>query len=279
MGPTAGMSFKPIHLADALRSSAVGLWFEVHAENYMVPGGPRLSTLETLRREHPLSIHGVGLSLAGADRPDVRHLRALKEVCERFDPFLISEHLAWSRSGQTYFPDLLPFPRTDEALSCIARNIEITQDTLQRQILVENPALYLPLQGHTWDEAGFLAELVKRTGCHILLDVANVRVSANNLGYDSFAYIDAIPVGAVGEIHLAGYSYDPEFGELLLIDSHDRPVSEAVWALYVHALQRFGSTPTLVERDGDIPPFDMLLTERDRAATMMRTAAKAQANV
>lgn len=279
MVPTAGMSFKPVHLAEALRSSAVGLWFEVHAENYMVPGGPRLAMLQSVRNVWPLSVHGVGLSLAGASRPEERHLRALKLVCDRFEPFLVSEHLAWSRTGDVCFPDLLPFPRTNEALECIARNIDIAQTVLRRQILIENPSLYVPLQGHEWGEPDFLKELARRTGCRLLLDITNVCVSANNLEFDPHAYVDALPADAVGEIHLAGYRPDLAHGEALLIDSHDAPVSERVWALYAHALQRFGPMPTLVERDAEIPSFDELMAERDRAAAMMRVGRKVPANV
>ena len=274
--PTAGVGFKPVHFEEALASPAAGLWFEVHAENYMVEGGPRLAMLEALRRERPLSVHGVGLSLAGAADPDPDHLQALKRLCERFQPFLVSEHLAWSRHGGTSFPDLLPFPRTDEALARVARNIDITQNALGRQILVENPSLYLRLEGHAWGETDFLKELVRRTGCRLLLDVNNVAVSASNLGFDPYSYIDALPAETIGEIHLAGHSSDPELGEALLIDSHDAPVSEAVWALYAHALSRSGAfpAPTLIERDDKIPDFAELMAERDRAAALMRQGGK-----
>ncbi|HEY0412638.1 MAG TPA: DUF692 domain-containing protein [Allosphingosinicella sp.] len=276
MTPTAGLSFKPVHFQEALASPAAGLWFEVHAENYMVEGGPRLAVLEALRREKPLSIHGVGLSLAGAEDPDADHLAALKALCRRFRPFLVSEHLAWSRSGGVSFPDLLPFPRTSEALIRIARNIDIAQTMLGRQILIENPSLYLALEGHDWSETDFLKALVRRTGCRLLLDVNNVFVSARNLGFDPAAYIDALPPEAIGEIHLAGHKPDPELGDALLIDSHDGPVSEAVWALYAHAVDRAGPipTPTLIERDGDIPDFETLMAERNRAAAVMRYRAR-----
>ncbi len=278
--PTAGLGFKPVHFEEALASPAAGLWFEVHAENYMVEGGPRLAMLEALRRERPLSIHSVGLSLAGAADPDPDHLLALKTLCGRFQPFLVSEHLAWSRSGGTSFPDLLPFPRTNEALARVARNIDITQNFLGCQILVENPSLYLRLDGHAWGETDFLKELVRRTGCRLLLDVNNVAVSASNLGLDPFCYIDALPADAVGEIHLAGHSPDPALGEALLIDSHDAPVSEAVWALYAHALSRDGAlpTPSLIERDGNLPEFAELMAERDRAAVLMRQGGRVSVN-
>ena len=165
MTPTAGLGFKPVYFEQAMACPAEGMWFEVHAENYMVGGGPRLAMLEALRERFPLSIHGVGLSLAGSEEPDRDHLVGLRRLADRFQPFLLSEHLAWSRIGQTSFPDLLPFPRTDEALGLIARNIDIAQDALGRQLLIENPSLYMTLPGHEWPESLFLAEMVRRTGC------------------------------------------------------------------------------------------------------------------
>jgi len=271
MTPTAGLSFKPVHYDQAMACPAAGLWFEVHAENYMVDGGPRLAMLEALRERFPLSIHGVGLSLAGADEPDREHLRKLKRLDDQFEPFLLSEHLAWSRHDGTSFPDLLPFPRTNEALAIIARNIDITQEVLGRQILIENPSLYLQLDGHEWPESLFLGELVKRTGCGLLIDVNNVFVSASNLRFNPISYLDALPRGVIGEIHLAGHSHDPLLGQSLLIDSHDAPISDDVWQLYDWLLASCGADrpPTLIERDDDIPEFAVLLAERERAAGMM----------
>jgi len=271
MTPTAGLSFKPVHYEQAMACPAAGIWYEVHAENYMVDGGPRLAMLEALRATFPLSIHGVGLSLAGADEPDRDHLARLKSLSDRFEPFLLSEHLAWSRHGKVSFPDLLPFPRTNEALEIIVRNIDISQSALGRQILIENPSLYLQLDGHEWAESLFLGELVKRTGCGLLIDVNNVFISASNLGFNPISYLDALPRGVIGEIHLAGHSPDPLLGQSLLIDSHDAPISEEVWKLYDWLLARCGADrpPTLIERDDDIPEFEVLLTERDRAAAMM----------
>jgi uncharacterized protein len=269
--PTAGLSFKPVHFEQAMSCPAAGLWFEVHAENYMVEGGPRLAMLEALRAGFPLSIHGVGLSLAGVDEPDRDHLAKLKTLSDRFEPFLLSEHLAWSRYGDVSFPDLLPFPRTTEALEVIARNIDIVQLALGRQILIENPSLYLQLDGHEWPETLFLGDLVKRTGCGLLIDVNNVFVSANNVGFSPFSYLDALPCGVIGEIHLAGHSADPLLGDSLLIDSHDGPIAEEVWQLYDWLLACCGAhrPPTLIERDDNIPKFDVLLAERERAAAMM----------
>jgi len=271
MAPTAGISFKPIHFEAALAAPAAGLWFEVHPENYMVAGGPRLAMLEALRDARPLSLHGVGLSLASAETPDRIHLDRLKRLCDRFAPVLVSEHLAWSRSKTRCFPDLLPFPRTTEALLRIVRNIDLVQNRLGRQILIENPSLYVALDGHEWGETDFLRQLVKRTGCRLLVDVNNVAVSANNLGFDAFAYLDALPADAIGEIHLAGHRPDPEHGIALLIDSHDAPVAERVWMLYRHLIGRTGPVPTLIERDGNIPAFAELIAERNRAAAILAT--------
>jgi uncharacterized protein (UPF0276 family) len=262
---TVGLGLKAPHYAEALACSAAGLWFEIHAENYMVDGGSRLAWLDAIRRDKPLSIHGVGLSLAGDAPLDPDHLDRLCDLVLRFEPALVSEHLAWSRHGQVYHPDLLPFPRTRARLERIAENIDRVQDGLGRQILIENPSLYLALRGHEMDEVEFLTELVFRTGCGLLLDVNNVHVTAHNLGGDALAYIDALPASAVGEIHLAGHAADERLGEALLIDSHDAPISEAVWALYDHALARFGPRPTLIERDGNVPAFAVLMAERDRA--------------
>ena len=274
MKPTAGLSFKPVHYEQAMACPAAGLWFEVHAENYMVDGGPRLTMLEALRKRFPLSLHGVGLSLAGVDEPDREHLSRFRRLIDRFEPFLVSEHLAWSRHEGTSFPDLLPFPRTTEALEIVARNIDITQSVLGRQVLIENPSLYMQLEGHEWPESLFLAELVKRTGCGLLIDVNNVFVSATNLGFNPTSYFDALPRGVIGEIHLAGHSPDPLLGNALLIDSHDAPVSQEVWRLYDWLLARCGADrpPTLIERDDAIPEFDVLLAERDKAAAMMAGA-------
>jgi uncharacterized protein (UPF0276 family) len=271
MTPSAGLSFKPIHFEQAMACPAEGLWFEVHAENYMVGGGLRLAMLEELRQRFPLSLHGVGLSLAGAEEPDRDHLARFRQLIDRFEPFLVSEHLAWSRHGETSFPDLLPFPRTNEALEIIARNIDIAQDMLGRQILIENPSLYLHLVGHEWPESQFLAELVKRTGCGLLIDVNNVFVSASNLGFNPISYLDALPRGVIGEIHLAGHTPDPLLGEALLIDSHDAPIAEEVWQLYDWLLALCGKDcpPTLIERDDNIPEFGDLLAERERAACIM----------
>ena len=267
MNPAAGVGFKAEHLADALAAPAADLWFEVHAENYMVAGGPRLAMLEALRRDRPLSLHGVGMSLASASDPDPDHLAALKRLVDRFQPELVSEHLAWSLLDGRSFPDLLPVPRTNQVLSRLAANIGLVQDTLGRQILIENPTHYLALRDHAWSETSFLAELARRTGCGLLIDVNNVAVAAHNLGHDPAAWLAEISGDHVHEIHLAGHSLDAE--GTLLIDSHDEPVSEHVWQLYEGFVSRIGPRPTLIERDGNVPPFAELLTERSRAQSVL----------
>ncbi len=273
MAPTAGLGFKPEHFAPALSCPADGLWFEVHAENYMIAGGPRLAMLETLRSGHPLSIHGVGLSLAADADPDPQSLAALRTVVERFRPFVVSEHLAWSSWGGAHFPDLLPFPRNRESLLRLVRNVDIAQQVLGRRLLIENPSAYLPL-AHEMSEAEFLARLVQRTDCGLLVDVNNAYVSACNLGGDAGAYLAALPAEAIGEIHLAGHSPDagvPSGG--LLIDTHAAPVCDVVWQLYADLLARIGPRPTLIERDDNLPAFDVLLEEREHAAALLAAAA------
>ncbi|ADG09174.1 DUF692 domain-containing protein [Caulobacter segnis] len=276
MPPTAGLGLKPEHYADALAAEAKGLWFEVHPENYMSAGGPRLSALEAIRQRRPLSLHGVGLSLAADADPDAEHLAALKRLVDRFEPFVVSEHLAWSTHRGAHQPDLLPFPRTRAALTRIADNIDQMQTALGRRVLIENPSLYLPLTGNDLDEVDFLKALVQRTGCGLLVDVNNVFVSASNLGYSAESYLDALPAEAIGEIHLAGHGPDAG-GSGLLIDTHGAPVAEPVWTLYRRLIRRVGPRPTLIERDDDIPAFATLMAERDRAAAELSALEMADA--
>jgi uncharacterized protein len=266
MTPAAGIGLKAEHFEDAMASRAAGLWFEVHAENYMVDGGPRLAMLEEARAKAPLSLHGVGMSLAGDADPDPLHLAALKRLVDRFEPALVSEHLAWSRLGERYFPDLLPFPRTGASLARLVRNVDIVQEALGRPILIENPSHYVALTGHLWSEIDFLTELARRSGCGLLLDINNVAVSAHNLQFDAASWLDAFPAHLVGEVHLAGNSEDANLD--LLIDSHDTPVSAEVWGLAVRFLACSGAVPLLIERDGNLPSFAELIAERDRAASL-----------
>jgi hypothetical protein len=262
----AGLGLKPQHYAEALAASGPGLWFEVHPENYMVAGGPRLGWLHAIRAQHPVALHGVALSLAADAEPDRVHLARLAALAHRLEPWLVSEHLAWSAWRGAYYPDLLPFPRTSVSLARIAANVSKAQEALGRPIAIENPSHYLRLEDHEWDEIDFLSELARRTGCGLLLDVNNVYVSARNLGASAQAYVDAFPGELVREIHLAGHGVD----QALLIDSHDAPVAPEVWALYERLIARIGPRPTLVERDGNLPAFSNLMAERARAEALLR---------
>ncbi|URX64259.1 DUF692 domain-containing protein [Luteibacter anthropi] len=267
---TAGLGFKPQHIDEALACAEPGVWLEVHPENYMVDGGPRLAMLDALAQHHPLSLHGVSLSLGSPVAPDTRHLARLRRLVDRVQPAMVSEHLAWSSWEGRYLPDLLPFPRSTEALLRVVENVQRTQDALGRRIAVENPSHYVVVEGHEWSETDFLAELARRSGCGLLLDINNVHVSAHNLGYDAREYLDAFALHEVMEIHLAGYAVDESTSGSLLIDSHDAPVDDAVWSLYAAVIEHGGQRPTLIERDGDVPSFATLLDERSRAHHLLR---------
>lgn len=270
----AGLGLKPEHYEAALGARAEGLWFEVHPENYMVAGGPRIGWLEAIRSRHPVSLHGVSLSLAGEAEPDAAHLERLAALARRIQPALISEHLAWSAWNGQHFPDLLPFQRTTAVLHRIASNIARTQDVLGTVIAIENPSHYLHIDGHEWDEIDFLAELSRLTGCKLLLDINNAYVSARNLGFSAADWIDRFPQASVGEIHLAGHTADPTLGDALLIDSHDAPIAPEVWQLYRRFIERAGARPTLIERDGNVPAFGELMAERETATAELQRAAQ-----
>ena len=260
----AGIGLRSPHIAEVLAARPALPWLEVHPENYL-GGGPAVRALHAVRREYPLSFHAVGLSTGSADGVDRRHLGRIKSLVDRFEPALVSEHLAWSQAGGAYLNHLLPLPYTEESLAAVCRNVDEVQTTLGRRILVENPSGYLRFAASTIPEAEFLAELSGRTGCGLLCDVNNIHVTARNLGLDPIAYLAALPRGAVEEIHLAGHSVNDADGQTLLIDDHGSPVGPAVWALYEHALRRFGSLPTLVEWDTDIPALEVLVAEARRA--------------
>lgn len=266
--PRAGIGLKPEHYRAVLDSAPDGLWLEVHPENYMIEGGPRLAWLEAIAGRHPISFHGVGASLGGPDPLDKHHLHALKRLIDRFAPAQVSEHVAWSAAGGRYFADLFPLPRTDETLCLLSERIDAFQCALGRTILVENPSVYLPIRSEM-DEPDFLVELCQRTGCGLLLDVNNVYVSAANTHFDARAYVDAVPSHLVGEIHLAGHEADARRGADLLIDTHGAPVADEVWALYERLIDRVGSRPTLIERDANIPSFAELIEERARAEAVL----------
>ena len=260
----AGIGLRSPHVAEVLATRPALPWFEVHPENYL-GGGPAGRALETIRRDYPLAFHAVGLSVGSATGLDRRHLDRVAALVDRFEPALVSEHLAWSQQGGVYLNHLLPLPYTEESLAVVAGNVDVLQATLGRQVLIENPSAYLRFAGSTIPEAEFIAELARRSGCGLLCDVNNVYVTAQNLGLDPVAYLDQLPTTAVGEIHLAGHSVNDVDGRSLLIDDHGAPVSAAVWRLYEHALGRFGPVPTLVEWDTAVPTLETLAAEARRA--------------
>jgi uncharacterized protein (UPF0276 family) len=252
-------------------------WLEVHPENYL-GGGPAVRALEAIRREYPLSFHAVGLSVGSARGLDGRHLARIKALVERFQPALVSEHLAWSQTGGAYLNHLLPLPYTEESLAAVCRNVDEVQTTLGRRVLIENPSSYLRFAASTIPEPEFLAALAARTGCGLLCDVNNIHVTAENLGLDARAYLAALPGDAIEEIHLAGHSVNDAEGRPVLIDDHGSPVDAAVWSLYEEALRRFGPRPTLVEWDTAIPPLETLIGEARQAdARLLRVTDDAHA--
>ncbi len=260
----AGIGLRSPHV-DEVRATRPALsWLEVHPENYL-GGGPAVRALEAIRADYPLSFHAVGLSVGSAEGVDRRHLDRIKGLVDRFQPAMVSEHLAWSQAGGAYLNHLLPLPYTEESLAAVCRNVEEVQTTLGRRVLVENPSGYLRFAASTIPEPEFLSALTARTGCGLLCDVNNIHVTAENLGLDARAYLAALPGDAIGEIHVAGHSVNEAAGRPILIDDHGSPVGDAVWTLYEEALRRFGPRPTLVEWDTAIPPLDTLMAEARRA--------------
>jgi hypothetical protein len=270
----AGIGFKLTH-ADAILAAAGRIGFvEIHAENFMGDGGPPHRALSAIRDVLPVSLHGVGLSIGGEAPLDREHLARLARVAERYEPGLVSEHLAWSSHGGEYFNDLLPVPYTEETLARVVAHIHEVQDALGRTMLLENPSSYVAFEASTMDEITFIKRIVEATGCGLILDVNNVVVSATNLGASAREYIDAFPMEAVGEIHLAGHAEDADAaGEPLLIDAHDREVGPSVWSLYQAVIARLGhAVPTLVEWDNDVPAFEVLAGEAAKADAAMAAA-------
>jgi uncharacterized protein (UPF0276 family) len=262
----AGVGLKPAHYLDVLAEPQNIGFFEVHAENYMVPGGPFHHYLTRIRERYPLSIHGVALSI-GAESPlDLSHLDALANLLDRYQPQSFSEHLAWSTHGDVYLNDLLPVPYNATSLERVCEHIDQVQTHLKRRMLLENPSTYLEFVDSSMDEACFLSEVVRRTGCGLLLDVNNVFVCSVNHQRDARDYLQALPWSQVGEIHLAGFARQQDSsGAPLLIDSHDAPVAQAVWDLYAYTLGLTGPVPTLIERDGNVPDWPTLLLEANLA--------------
>lgn len=264
----AGIGLRAPHVGELLATRPAVPWLEVHPENYM-SGGPALVLLDAVRREYPVSLHGVGLSLGTAEDIDARHLSRLRSLVNRLEPCLVSEHLSWSTAGGAYLNHLLPLPYTDETLDVVADHIDEVQNALGRRILIENPSSYLRFRHSSMAEPHFLAELARRTGCGLLCDVNNIYVSAWNVGLDAGSYLDALPVPAIGEIHLAGHAANDADGRTILIDDHGSPVTAPVWKLYQRALERFGSVPTLIEWDTDIPELSVLLGEASVADRLL----------
>ena len=270
----AGIGLRFQHHQAVVDSKPDVAWMEVHTENYM-GGGTPLRYLDTVRRDYPISLHGVGLSLGSAEGLDLTHLARIRQVAERIEPALMSEHIAWSVVGGTYLADLLPLPMTEEALSVVCRHVEQTQSYLKRRILVENPSTYLTFAHSTIPEWEFITAVTERTGCGILCDVNNIYVSAHNHGWDASTYLAALPGAMIEEIHLAGHSVRPlADGATLRIDDHGSRVAAEVWALYEEALARFGPLPTLIEWDNHVPPLDVLLGEARQASSRLAGAAK-----
>ncbi len=275
--PSAGIGLKAEHYRSILEQKPALGFFEIHAENYMGAGGPPHRYLSAIRESYPISLHGVGLSIGGPGPLDRGHLARLKSLVTRYEPDLFSEHLAWSTHETGYLSDLLPLPYTGATLERVCSHIAETQDFLGTQLLLENPSSYLSFEESSYAEADFIAEIVRRTGCGLLLDVNNIFVSAQNLGTSPMAYIDAYPLSHVREIHLAGQDViTEETGQAVLIDAHGTEVADAVWDLYAAVIARTGPLPTLIERDNNVPPLEDLLAEArraDRVLNRMRQAA------
>lgn len=271
----AGLSLKAEHYDDVLAlpagaSAPAGknLWFEVHTENYCVAGGPRLEYLRAIRQDFDLSFHGVGGSLGFDHATMPAHLRRIKTLIDEFQPRLISEHAVWSRAGGQYFAELLPLPRTNSALQSLIDGIDCYQSGIARQILIENPSNYVDFNSEM-DEAQFLVEAATRSGCGLLIDINNLYISSRNTGMNALDYLSQIPPELVGEIHIAGHDPDPDLGQQLLIDSHASEVDQAVWDLLQKALDIFGHTPVLIERDANIPAFSELMREQQQAQSYL----------
>jgi len=264
--PRPGVGYKAQHYCEILANPAPVGWLEIHAENYMGDGGRPLAQLRALSAQMPVSVHGVGLSIGGEGRLDADHLARLKHLVGWLNPASFSEHLAWSTHDSHFLNDLLPLPYTDATLARVCAHVDQVQEALGRRMLLENPSSYLAFAESTWSEPDFLREIVRRTGCGLLLDVNNVFVSATNLGFSPQAYLDAFPLDAVGEIHLGGHDEDKDdYGLPLLIDSHGREVADPVWALLDLVLARTGALPVLIEWDTDVPDWPVLRDEALRA--------------
>ncbi len=266
----AGLGLKPQHFQEILDTRPDVGFFEVHAENYMVAGGPFHHYLGRIREHYALSLHGVGLSIGSEAGLDADHIERLATLIERYQPQSFSEHLAWSSHGGAFFNDLLPVPYNEQTLARVCAHVDQLQSRLKRRILIENPSTYVEFAASTLSEAEFLSAVIRRTGCGLLLDVNNAHVSCTNHHRDPYQLIDGLPLAEVGEIHLAGFAVDADAdGAPLLIDSHGAAVHEQVWQLYAYALGHVGAAPTLLERDNDIPSLPVLLQEAHQAQALL----------
>ena len=275
----AGASFKPEHLPSILADRERRRFFEVHAENYMGAGGPPHRSLEIIRREYPVSLHGVCMSIGGPGALDKAHLERFRRLVERYEPALVSEHLAWSTHETAYFNDLLPLPYNAATLGKVCAHIDEVQAAIRRSILLENPSTYLAFRDSTISETDFIRTIAKRTGCGLLLDVNNVFVSATSHGFSAMDYLSNFPLSHVGEIHLAGHAeQSDDEGQPLLIDSHDAPVADGVWELYEIVLSRVGAIPTLIEWDSNLPEWPILKAEAAAAQAILDRRARGQSD-
>ena len=274
----AGVGFKPAHFREIIAAMQPIGFFEVHAENFMGAGGPPHAQLRALRERYALSLHGVGLSIGSMQPLDRDHLARLKLLCDRYEPASFSEHLAWSSHGGVYLNDLLPLPYTLPTLARVAEHIDTVQTVLGRTMLLENPSSYVRLAESVIPEVDFLAELSKRTGCELLLDINNVFVSSKNHGVDPLLYLQSFPFDRVKEIHLGGHDEEADdAGMPLLIDSHGSAVADAVWTLYAQVIGRTGALPTLIEWDNDVPDWPTLCAEAIAAQDILADATRASA--
>jgi uncharacterized protein len=270
IGALAGTSFKHEHLPAIVAGSPQRGFFEVHAENYMGAGGPPHRALEAIRRDYPISLHGVCMSIGGERPLDRAHLARFQHLVERYEPALVSEHLAWSTHETAFFNDLLPLPYTEATLSRVCDHIDLVQEAIRRPLLLENPSTYVAFAESTMSEVDFIRSVARRTGCGLLLDVNNVFVSATNHGFAALDYLSDFPLASVNEIHLAGHAeQSDDEGDLLLIDSHDRPVADAVWKLFEIVVSQCGPIPTLVEWDSNIPDWPVLKAEAAAAQKVL----------
>lgn len=273
--PCTGVGFKPVHFPQIIAPDHPIGFVEIHAENYMGEGGPAHRQLSVLRERYALSIHGVGLSIGSQEPLDREHLARLKTLCQRHPPASFSEHLAWSSHDGVYLNDLLPLPYTERTLALTADHIDQVQGALGRRMLLENPSTYVEFAESAISEADFLAAIVQRTGCGLLLDVNNVVVTCTNHNRNAGNYIDNFPLEHVGEIHLGGYNFQRgDAGEPLLIDAHGSPVADPVWQLYQTVIERTGPLPTLIEWDNDVPEWPELAAEARRAGIILDRARR-----